>query len=159
MPTSIEQRFWPKVDKNGPLPAASSLAREGGPCWLWKAGRLPLGYGRFYHPGGTLAHRFSYELACGPIPDGLSIDHLCRIRHCVNPAHLEPVTAMENNHRGESPSAANLRKTACANGHPFTDENTYVYCDAMGRRRRSCRECNRLASLRYKHKTLRENAA
>src|SRR6266496_2265386 len=88
-------RFWAKVDRSGGSRA----------CWLWtgKTGRD--GYGRIGLGGrGALvrvrAHRFAYELLIGPIPDGLQIDHLCRVRHCVNPAHLEPVTQRENILRG-----------------------------------------------------------
>jgi hypothetical protein len=66
-----------------------------------------------------LAHRVIYEYLVGPIPDGLSIDHLCRVRHCVNPAHLEPVTHRENVLRGQAPTAVNGRKTRCKRGHEF----------------------------------------
>ncbi len=85
------------------------------------------------------AHRFAYELLVGPIPDGLVIDHLCRVRHCVNPAHMEPVTRWENTLRGGSFSAVAARQTHCVNGHPFDEENTHV--DRRGFRR--CRACNR----------------
>lgn len=85
----IEARFWAKVDKTET-------------CWLWTAAiRRRSGYGVFSHQARTmLAHRFAYELLVGPIPDGLVIDHLCRVRHCVNPDHLEPVTQRENLRRG-----------------------------------------------------------
>lgn len=86
------ERFWEKVDRRGPAD-----------CWLWTATRTAKdGHGRFYPitGKGVLAHRFAYELLVGPIPDGLVIDHLCRVRLCVNPAHLEPVTAEENTRRG-----------------------------------------------------------
>jgi hypothetical protein len=70
-------------------------------CWLWTAHVNPrTGYVQFRIGGRSgkmvLAHRWSYEHFVGPIPDGLQIDHLCRVRHCVNPSHLEPVTAREN---------------------------------------------------------------
>ena len=85
------ERFWEKVDKAGQ-----------DECWLWTANKTaPNGHGRFLGPGGqVMAHRFAYELLVGPIPEGLVIDHLCRVRLCVNPAHLEPVTAEENIRRG-----------------------------------------------------------
>lgn len=83
-------RFWDKVDKDG---------HDG--CWLWTDATSWNGYGRFYTGSRVMsAHRLSYELAVGPIPDGLQIDHLCRVRACVNPAHLEPVTLAENIRRG-----------------------------------------------------------
>ena len=69
------------------------------------------------------AHRIGYEQLVGPIPKGLELDHLCRVRHCVNPDHLEPVTHKENTLRGSCPAAVNARKTHCKRGHPLTDDN------------------------------------
>jgi hypothetical protein len=83
------------------------------------------------------AHRVVYEALVGPIPTGLQLDHLCRTRACVNPAHLEPVTRRENILRGESPSAVHARKTHCIRGHEFTPENTHTRSDGS----RSCRKC------------------
>lgn len=129
---TIEERFWSKVDKSGD-------------CWLWTAGRTSLGYGQFsISRKPLLSHRFAYILLVGPIPDGLQLDHLCRVRHCVNPKHLEPVTGAENTRRGVGPSAANARKTSCVNGHAFTEENTYIYGGD-----RNCRTCRNEASRRY----------
>ncbi len=95
-------------------------------CWLWVGYVRPDGYGEMGGgPGEVLrAHRFSYEHFVGPIPAGLTIDHLCRVRSCVNPKHLEPVTQRENNRRGFSIYATNARKTHCKNGHPFDEANT-----------------------------------
>lgn len=88
-PDSLE-RFWSYVDR--------SKTEDG--CWLWNGHRESNGYGRFRHDGRRSgAHRFAYEAEVGPIPDGLTIDHLCRVRHCVNPAHLEAVTSRENTRR------------------------------------------------------------
>lgn len=82
-----ERRFWSKVDASGD-------------CWEWTGGRTDTDYGLFNVDRRMVkAYRFSYELLVGPIPDGLEIDHLCRMRHCVNPDHLEPVTRSENNRR------------------------------------------------------------
>ena len=90
----------------------------------------------------------------GPIPEGLTLDHLCRVRACVNPAHLEPVTLRENTLRSPSaPTAINARKTECLRGHAFTPENTWVH-----RSRRCCRECKR-SWWRRTHSEIPEAAA
>ena len=94
----------------------------------------PEGYGQLDR---TLAHRLSYEAFVGVIPDGLTVDHLCRNRWCVNPWHLEPVTGLENGRRGESPWAKNGRKTQCKRGHALTPDNVYITRTGS----RSCRAC------------------
>jgi hypothetical protein len=105
-------------------------------CWLWVGTRHhKTGHGKFWLNNRTMqAHRVAYELLVGPIPDGLTLDHLCRVRACVNPAHLEPVTLEENVARG----LASPTKTHCVHGHEFTKENTR---HAQGRRH--CRACDR----------------
>ena len=105
-------------------------------CWRWRGATLKGGYGRFSVPGQKtlLAHRVAYEACIGPIPIGLHLDHLCRVRNCVNPCHLEPVTQKENTLRGDTFPAANLRKTECPFGHPL---------DGRSRRQRFCRTCCR----------------
>ena len=123
------ERFWSKVDLSAP-----------NGCWLWTAGKFINGYGAFRLGNRTVyAHRFSYEALVGPIPPELQIDHLCRVRRCVNPAHLEPVTCRENTLRGDTSAAHNAAKTECPQGHPYDEENTYL--DPKGGRR--CRECAR----------------
>jgi hypothetical protein len=93
-------------------------------CWIWQGTRNDAGYGILTSRGRRLrAHRVSYIAFVGPIPDGLILDHLCRVRHCVNPAHLEAVTQRENILRGESNSAVTYRTGYCRNGHERIQEN------------------------------------
>jgi len=112
-------------------------------CWTWTGRRHSKGYGviesmALRYP----AHRVSYLLHVGPIPHGLVIDHLCRNRSCVNPAHLEPVTNGENVLRGTSVAAVHWRATHCFRGHEFTLCNTRIKRDG-GKLYRSCIECRR----------------
>jgi hypothetical protein len=83
----VEHRFWAKVNKDGPIHPTH------GKCWLWTAGTLPAGYGRF---AGNLAHRYSWRLHVGPIPAGMSILHKCDTPSCVNPRHLFLGTQQDN---------------------------------------------------------------
>lgn len=128
--TAVADRFWAKVDRRGP-----------DECWPWQAYRTPDGYGRFspdrLHPEN--AHRVAYKLTVGLIPAGLQLDHLCRNRACVNPAHLEPVTVRENVLRGIGPSADRARQTHCKNGHALSGDNLRI--TAAGARH--CAECTR----------------
>jgi hypothetical protein len=125
------ERFWSKVQKS-----------EG--CWIWIGAVTVQGYGEITMTPPrkvVLAHRLSYELANGQIPfERNYIDHVCRNRRCVNPAHLEAVTNRTNILRGETVAARNVVKTHCKNGHEFTPENTWLY----GPKRpggRQCRTC------------------
>jgi hypothetical protein len=121
-----EEKFWAKINKEGL-----------GGCWLWMGATTgKSGYGRIYvQRRMVLAHRFAYELTTGPIPAGMDLDHLCRTRLCVNPAHLEPVTHHENVLRGEG-GAHHAAKTHCPKGHPYSPENTLVW-----RGIRNCKAC------------------
>ena len=115
-------------------------------CWLWEAGTNHDGYGQFRSGGErVLAHRYAYVRWVGPIPDGLQLDHLCRVPPCVNPEHLEPVTCRENLLRGETAAALNAAKTHCVHGHEFTPESTYVCPNGW----RQCRVCRAAANARW----------
>lgn len=113
---------------------------EGG-CWEWTASKTAGGYGRYSVGYATfLAHRYAYQVVVGPIPGGLQLDHLCRNRACVNPAHLEPVTARQNTLRGQSPASLNSTKTHCQRGHALVEGNIYHKL-SNGRPCRQCRQC------------------
>jgi hypothetical protein len=130
----LESRFLAKVDDTET-------------CWFWTATINNRGYGTFGLNGRmALAHRVAYELWIGPIPDGLEIDHLCGVRHCVNPAHLEAVTHRENLRRGTGFAAVNGAKTHCPHGHEYTPENTYHNPNPNGGR--ICRTCKRARDTR-----------
>lgn len=106
----------------------------------WIVPKYSNGYGRLFAEGKNYqAHRLSYEVFVGPIPDGLFLDHLCRVTNCINPDHLEPVTPAENNKRGNGASGINARKTHCKRGHPLSGDNLYFYGD---RKARQCRRCH-----------------
>lgn len=127
------ERFWSKVEKTET-------------CWLWIAPTTVEGYGTFgigSRTDGTKrvvgAHRFAYELLVGPIPDGMELDHvkeLCGNRHCVNPAHLEPVVHKVNINRGKN---ARSEKTHCPQGHEYAGDNLYISSFGF----RQCRACGR----------------
>jgi len=131
------------------------LARLGpypgpGPCWLWPGSLTSSGYGKVKPgpEGGTcLVHRLTYLHMVGPVPDGLDLDHLCRVKACANPAHLDPVTRAVNLARGEHNHRG---KTHCKRGHAFTPENTYV--SSKNATWRVCAECQREASRRYRQR-------
>lgn len=123
-------------------------------CWLWTGGTRTGGYGKF-HPMRSqswMAHRWSYTYHVGEIPDTLQLDHLCRVRNCVNPDHLEPVTARENTLRGISVPAQNAARTECVKGHEFTPENTYIKTTKRNTTERQCRECIRQANREWYRK-------
>ncbi len=118
-------------------------------CWLWMRGRNGSGYGSVWINGrGFRAHRIAYELTNGPIPQGAHLDHLCRVRHCVNPSHLEAVTQQENILRGTGLAAQNAKKTHCPKGHPLSGDNLYLYDG-----RRYCRLCHKRHSNAYSKRT------
>jgi HNH endonuclease len=111
-------------------------------CWAWTRARSAAGYGVLRFDGRLVyAHPLAYVIFRGPIPAGLELDHLYRVRHCANPAHLEAVSHQENVRRGLA-GRNNLAKTHCPSGHPYTPANTVVY-RSLTRRFRRCRTCRR----------------
>jgi hypothetical protein len=132
----LPDRFWSKC-----IPEPNSG------CWLWFGANNGVGYGHVWSgKKRRYAHRLAYETLIEKIPTGLDLDHLCRVRCCCNPAHLQPVSRKENARRGECGLVSGEQqraKTHCKHGHPFTDENTY----RVGGRRQ-CRACKRLGARR-----------
>jgi hypothetical protein len=139
---TVEERFWSRVSIPG-SPAG---------CWEFAGADNGKGYKQLSVDGKLqLAHRFAYELLVGPIPEGLTIDHLCRSTGCVNPLHLDAVSAAENYRR-----SSKVGRQRCVRGHDFTDENTYR---SPGRPLvRVCRECRRLRARDRYHRTQLEGA-
>lgn len=127
--TEVEvARFWAKVQK-------------GDGCWKWTGAKNAYGYGLVcLRAAGKQvrlgAHRVAWQIVRGPIPNGLTCDHLCRNRDCVNPDHLEPVTNRENVLRGIGHTAVNARKTHCVQGHELSGDNLYIH---LGKR--YCKKC------------------
>ena len=125
------------------------LALDDSGCWLWTGSADRCGYGTVWDGERTVnVHRVIVEhFGAAPIPTGCSVDHLCRVRRCANPQHLEVVAIAENNARSDSPTAINARKVECLNGHELDGAN--LHTDPRTGRR-SCRACWREASRRYK---------
>ncbi len=133
--TPLAERLFPRVDADGI-------------CWLWTGARNRGGYGvisRGRRDGAVIVHRAVWELLVGPIPEGADLDHLCRVRACCNPDHLEPVTRAVNVARGARRAGVE-RGTSCRRGHPFTPENTIT----TSRQRRACRTCKTETQRRYR---------
>lgn len=150
MSPMAEARFLAKVVK---MPVG---------CWVWTAVKNKAGYGMFKYDKLRSAHRVSYMHFVGPIPEGMVIDHLCRNRSCVNPEHLEAVTATTNWERGFGPALINREKTHCKHGHEFTPENTIPnssggrQCRTCSQKRIICAPCGRSMQVRSRAKHMRE---
>lgn len=111
-------------------------------CWEWAMGRWRGGYGQIRREGKNWqAHRWVYHSLIGPLTEGLVLDHLCRVTHCVNPDHLEEVTHAENILRGDGVAATNAQKTHCLRGHEYNEENTRT--SGARKNHRQCRTCGR----------------
>jgi hypothetical protein len=127
--STIHQRILKKIE----------LTKSG--CWAWNASKYKNGYGQVWNGFRTeQAHRVTYKLYIGPIPEGHEIDHICRNRGCVNPAHLRCVTHKENIRCSGAIMGDNARKTHCKRGHPLSGDNLKVCQDGA----RQCRTCLRM---------------
>jgi hypothetical protein len=149
---SDDERFWSRVQGRGTAG-----------CWIW-TGPLTNGYGYFHVEGKSArAHRWAYQVLVGPIPDGLVIDHLCRVRNCVNPAHMEPVTHAENTRRGlvaipGRPDHPMRRITHCPQRHPYDEANTILIVRGPYSVRK-CRECKRAEGRASHHRNRQRRLA
>jgi hypothetical protein len=143
-------RFWEKVY---PCPITG--------CWNWGAARTAAGYGSAWdskRKAVDYAHRIAYRALVAEVPAGLELDHLCRVRSCVNPAHLEAVTHSENVRRGEAwhgIAAAEREKTHCKHGHEFSPENTYR--PPAGKR--ACKTCKAAVLRRWRQRNIAKRGA
>lgn len=125
-------------------------SRVAGSCIIWTGPKTEDGYGYFSKDSrNQKTHKVAYEAQNGLIPKDLVIDHLCRNRACLNPAHMEPVTNRENILRGVSFSAKNARKRACKNGHIFSGRNLRFRPDGS----RRCGSCNRIQQIKYRKRS------
>lgn len=149
-------RLLERINKDGPLPLEKPQL---GRCWIRSGVTAEFARNHYWRlrlkSKGTIiaAHVLSYQIHVGPKPEGLVLDHLCRTRGCVNPAHLEPVSNRENTLRGISPSAKAARLTHCYRGHPLSGENVLLL---EGGRRRQCRAC---AAIRHRNAAKRKKIA
>ena len=145
-----EIRFWRQVVR---VPESN--------CWIWIGDAHKRDHhGRFTvsstgnKPYRVMAYRWSYEQMVGPIPDGMQLDHFRCEPLCVNPAHLEPVTGKENQHRGNGLGGVNFRKTHCPAGHPLSGDNLIAQ-----RGRRYCRACRNQQAREYGARKRKANEA
>lgn len=125
-------------------------------CWPWMGYVNKSGYGYLYDPRlrrQTTVHRIAYEAMVGPIPEGLTIDHLCKNRRCVNPAHMEVVTQAVNCLRGDGPSSQNARRDTCRNGHLKTSHHFYTAPDGKNRWCMTCANAKRRENARRRRAT------
>lgn len=120
-------------------------------CWVWTGEITYQGYGKIYINGKNRnAHRYFYEQVKGKIPEGLTIDHLCRNKACVNPEHLEAVTLLENIRRSLKYKKPRVKNPNCPKGHPFDENNLYFYRNKNGRGKRLCRKCRAINQDNYR---------
>lgn len=143
----LPTRFW---NKAVPCPMSG--------CWIWIGGSKEGRYGCIGWPGAKdvrRAHRVAFEVLVGPIPEGMEIDHRCRLTWCVNPDHLRAVTHQVNTLSGIGPTAVNALKTHCPKGHPLVPSNLRKIADG----RRGCLQCKRERSREYDRRRRAKNMA
>lgn len=129
------RRVFSKVNKFGPL-------WNGTHCWIWCGCLSDTGYGSFSFDGkGVNVHQWLYNTLVGPVPKGKELDHLCRVRGCVNPSHLEPVTRLVNCLRGSHPAILRIDATSCVRGHVYTEDSVSHYHRKDGTLVRTCLIC------------------
>lgn len=139
----IDGRFATQNVHDRLLSLAEPVTESG--CWIWNSFCNSKGYGRIWLDGKPRpAHRVSYQHFIGPIEEGMTIDHLCRVRCCINPQHLEAVTSRVNTLRGIGVTSINNKKTHCNHGHEFSEANTYHLGGNMNWR--ECRACRKSRS-------------
>jgi hypothetical protein len=155
-----KQRYGDPLGAAPPRPTTrerfdSKVVKATSGCWEWTGAHFQAtGYAVFTMRSSDgkwrpyTGHSIAYRLYVGDVPDGMWLDHLCRNRGCVNPAHLEPVTPQDNVLRGYSPAPVSVRANRCHRGHEFTPENTYTKTKPNGRTKRECRQCQRMREQR-----------
>lgn len=151
MKKSVIELIMARVRKDT---AAPSARPELGPCWLWTGALDRNGYGAYTHreESTRAVHRLVYLKLVGPVPNGLVLDHLCRVPACCNPKHLEPVTQAENVRRGEGVQVSRrlaAARTHCANGHPYEGDNFTINTRGPKKGRRRCLVCARSLNQKY----------
>lgn len=137
-PATPAWRYWSKVAFDGPVPLVRGVT---GCCHEWDAARNEKGYGTFWLHRTVKAYRYAYEIALGPIPAGLDVDHRCRNRACVRPSHLRAVTHRVNLLASTNHAALRAAQTHCKRGHIFDAINTIRAKNGT----RKCRTCKRAA--------------
>lgn len=147
------------VERAGNCPTLNQLAAFFGRverhvvtgCWLWRGSYSTSGYG-VISGSEVSAHRQAYRWFIGPIPEGTELDHLCRIRACVNPAHLEAVAKSENQQR------AVRARVVCKNGHPWVADNLTIVSSGRGRKSRTCSICHDRRNAESRARVRQRNA-
>lgn len=143
----LKKRFWNNV---------SATSAEG--CWNWNGPISIYGYGRLMESVGNrktkqlMAHRFAYEEVIGKIEEGMTIDHVCRNKSCVNPAHMEIVTRGENSTRAHSKNMNAMRDNCCIRGHKIEGENVVLEKRKNGSQRKRCKACAKLRDSKRSRK-------
>jgi hypothetical protein len=139
--STLSDRFWSKVDKSGD-------------CWLWTGGQNRNGYGLISFDGRhEVAHRTAWRLSGRILDPSLTLDHLCRVRTCVRPDHLQQVSMRENLMRGNNFAAEYAKRDSCSRGHPYTEANTRYRV----RGKYVCRECRQCDLIRWRKALSRES--